>query len=51
MSRIGHGSTRAAMIYQHASSERDRRIAEALNLMIEEARAAGEEAAEDPSAG
>lgn len=47
MSRIGHGSTRAAMIYQHATSERDRRIAEALNLMIEEARAAGEDAAGD----
>jgi integrase len=52
MARIGHGSTRAAMIYQHATSERDRKIAEALNLMIEEARAAGEEAADDePAAG
>jgi hypothetical protein len=40
------------MIYQHATSERDRKIAEALNLMIEEALAAGEEAADDePSAG
>jgi hypothetical protein len=29
------------------ASERDRKIAEALNLMIEEARAAGEEAADD----
>ncbi|WP_308216014.1 tyrosine-type recombinase/integrase [Pseudonocardia humida] len=47
MSRIGHGSARAAMIYQHATSERDQRIAEALNLMIEEARAVGEEAAAD----
>jgi integrase len=45
MSRIGHGTTRAAMVYQHATSERDRRIAEALNVMIEEARSAGEEAA------
>lgn len=45
MSRIGHGSTRAAMIYQHATSDRDRKIAVALNLMIEEARAAGEETA------
>jgi integrase len=45
MARIGHGSTRAAMIYQHATSERDQRIAEALNLMIEEARAAGEDVA------
>jgi integrase len=47
MSRIGHGSARAALIYQHATRERDQRIAEALNLMIEEARAAGEEAAAD----
>lgn len=42
MSRIGHSSTRAAMIYQHATDERDRRIAEALNLMIEAARHEGE---------
>jgi integrase len=42
MSRIGHSSTRAAMIYQHATDERDRRIAEALNLMIEAAREEGE---------
>jgi len=45
MSRIGHGSTRAAMIYQHATSDRDRKIAVALNLMIEEARAVGGRAA------
>lgn len=45
MSQIGHGSTRAALIYQHATSKRDQRIAEALDLMIREARAAGEEAA------
>lgn len=38
MSRIGHSSTRAAMIYQHATDERDQRIAEALNSMIEAAR-------------
>jgi integrase len=42
MSRIGHSSTRAAMIYQHATDERDRRIADALNLMIEAARNEGE---------
>lgn len=49
MSRIGRGSTRPATIYQHATSERDRKIAEALDMMIREARAAGEEAAlEDP---
>lgn len=42
MARLGHSSTRAAMIYQHATDERDRQIAEALNLMIEAAREQGE---------
>lgn len=42
MSRLGQSSTRAAMIYQHATDERDRQIAEALNLMIEAAREEGE---------
>jgi hypothetical protein len=41
MSRIGHSSIRAAMIYQHVTAERDRRIADALNLMIEAARKEG----------
>lgn len=43
MARIGHSSTRAAMIYQHATRERDHAIAVALDLMIQEAR--GEPAA------
>jgi integrase len=34
MHRMGHGSMRAALIYQHATSERDREIAAALNLRI-----------------
>ncbi len=38
MARLGHSSTRAAMIYQHASAERDRRIAERLTAMVEEER-------------
>jgi integrase len=38
MARIGHSSTRAAMIYQHATRERDRAIAEALNDLIDGAR-------------
>ena len=38
MSRIGHSSTRAAMIYQHATRERDRAIAEALDALIEASR-------------
>jgi len=34
MSRMGHASPRAALIYQHASSERDHSIAAALSSMI-----------------
>lgn len=37
MARIGHSSTRAAMIYQHATSDRDHAIAKALDALIEEA--------------
>lgn len=38
MARIGHSSPRAAMIYQHASRERDRAIADALDALLERAR-------------
>lgn len=38
MARIGHASTRAAMIYQHATRDRDHAIAAALDALIEEAR-------------
>jgi integrase len=38
MARLGHSSSRAAMIYQHASTDRDRRIAERLAAMVEEER-------------
>jgi hypothetical protein len=34
MASIGHSSPRAAMIYQHASRERGRVIAETLNRLI-----------------
>lgn len=34
MARMGHGSTRAAMIYQHKSREADRAIAAALNAKM-----------------
>jgi Phage integrase family len=43
MARIGHSSTRAAMIYQHATRDGDQAIAAALDALIEEARSAGEE--------
>jgi hypothetical protein len=36
MARMGHASQRAALIYQHASPERDRVIADALGAVIEQ---------------
>nr|WP_231510092.1 hypothetical protein [Streptosporangium roseum] len=38
MSRMGHSSTRAALIYQHASQDRDRTIAQALGSAFRAAR-------------
>jgi integrase len=35
MTRLGHSTPRAALIYQHATGERDKKIADGLNLMIE----------------
>lgn len=35
MTRLGHSTPRVALIYQHATSERDKRIADGLNVMIE----------------
>lgn len=40
MSRMGHSSTRAALIYQHASADRDRLIADAVSGLVEKARKA-----------
>jgi integrase len=37
MARMGHASPQAALIYQHATAERDRAIADALGEMINEA--------------
>jgi len=34
MARMGHGSARAAMIYQHATQQRDKTIADALSAGI-----------------
>jgi integrase len=50
MARIGHSSPRAAMIYQHASRDRDRAIADALDVLLERARGAVPEAASDDRA-
>jgi hypothetical protein len=38
MARMGHSSTGAAIIYQHASRGRDDAIATALNVLLVEAR-------------
>src|SRR5206468_4918740 len=37
MARLGHASPRAAMVYQHATEDRDRLIAERLAVMTAEA--------------
>ncbi|QYG91171.1 site-specific integrase [Iamia sp. SCSIO 61187] len=42
MARMGHASPRAALIYQHATAERDRAIADALSGMIARARTTDE---------
>ena len=34
MIRLGHGSSRAALIHQHGSQEREREIADAVDGMI-----------------
>jgi integrase len=36
MGRMGHASTRAALIYQHRTGEQDRRLADALDALVEE---------------
>lgn len=38
MTRMGHSTTRAALIYQHMTSDRDRHIAGKLGEMIRQAR-------------
>lgn len=37
MNRMGHSTTRAALIYQHTAMERDRAIADALGKLATEA--------------
>jgi integrase len=38
MTRLGHSSPRAALIYQHASRDRDREVAKALGVFAQQAR-------------
>jgi hypothetical protein len=35
MGRMGHSTTRAALMYQHRTTERDRQIAVAMNERVE----------------
>ena len=48
MSRIGHASMRAALKYQHATEERDEKVAGWLDELVEAAqkKQAGEESAQ-----
>ena len=49
MARLGHADVRAAMIYQHATRDRDRLIAQGLGGFIRDARAAsGKPEEEEP---
>jgi integrase len=51
MARIGHRSPRAALIYQHATNERDRVIADFMEGQIAAAQGRAREAAEGPQSG
>lgn len=42
MTRMGHSTLRAALIYQHMTGDRDRAIADGLGAMIRESRSGGE---------
>ena len=35
MGRMGHASMRAALIYQHATKERDRMIADSMDVLLD----------------
>lgn len=37
MARMGHASVRAALIYQHATGERDQKIADGMDAAINDA--------------
>ena len=48
MARLGHSSTRAALIYQHATRDRDQAIAIALGDLARQVRRATDDHAEEP---
>ena len=51
MARLGHSSVRAAMIYQHATRDRDQAIAKALGTLIREVRKVTDKTEEEPERG
>ncbi len=51
MARLGHSSVRAAMIYQHATRDRDQAIAKALGTFVREVHGATDKPAEKPERG
>jgi hypothetical protein len=46
MARLGHSSVRAAMLYQHATRDRDKAIAKALGTFVREARIPAQDSAD-----
>ncbi|WP_405531306.1 tyrosine-type recombinase/integrase [Streptomyces avidinii] len=48
MTRMGHSTARAALIYQHASTDRDRLIADALSGLVKKGRKSPKGTKEDP---
>jgi hypothetical protein len=51
MDRMGHGSTRAALIYLHATSQRQRTIADAVGAMTRAALRVSEHQADSDASG
>ena len=49
MARLGHSSTRAAMIHQHATRDRDQAIAKALGGLVQQVRIAAADSPEEAS--
>ena len=49
MARMGHSTTRAALIYLHDSDERQRKIADGLDALLRSQLASGERVAREPS--
>nr|WP_324611811.1 integrase [Streptomyces sp. WM6368] len=45
---MGHSTARAALIYQHASADRDRLIADALGGLVKKGRKGTKRTKEDP---